>query len=353
MARSTLYFPHLDQARFFAFLAIFLVHCFEEPSSYDSWFYDSTRLYLENGHLGVDFFFCLSAFLITYLLLGEKSAGHFNLRHFYLRRVLRIWPLYFLIVLISFGGLSMLSTMLGQEYQLPEVLPFLLFYSNFCMLNWGVEFFFPLSFLWTIAIEEQFYLIWGAVLKWFSNVLVPICIGMLGIHILYKFFFEGSEYFHSFTYLPYFAMGSVAAYYFNKGVFLEMSRALLFISSIGLVLLAVFLPWLNTSSVHSMMEQLILSTLFAMLIVALALRSDSDTKIGALLTHLGRVSYGLYLWHPFALLLVFRFLNLEESFLSLFVLQPILALGLTVGMAELSYRLYEIPFLRIKSRFSP
>ncbi|HET9503954.1 MAG TPA: acyltransferase family protein [Hymenobacter sp.] len=99
------FFPNLDGLRFLAFFAVFLFHSLYTPdagiaaSSLYQVPYQLTRV----GDLGVNFFFVLSGFLITYLLLSEKQLmGRVAIGAFYMRRILRIWPLYFVVVFIGF-----------------------------------------------------------------------------------------------------------------------------------------------------------------------------------------------------------------------------------------------------------
>jgi peptidoglycan/LPS O-acetylase OafA/YrhL len=99
------FFPNLDGLRFFAFFFVFMYHCYYEVplQGKDSFIYLGFHKIWENGDLGVNFFFTLSGFLITYLLLSEeKQLGGFNISGFYWRRTLRIWPLYFTTVLFGF-----------------------------------------------------------------------------------------------------------------------------------------------------------------------------------------------------------------------------------------------------------
>src|ERR1700733_3711907 len=91
------FFPNLDGLRFFAFLSVFSAHCIGFMGfSSSSKIYVAAVHFLSHGDLGVNFFFVLSGFLITYLLLQElKSENRINIPFFYVRRILRIWPLYF------------------------------------------------------------------------------------------------------------------------------------------------------------------------------------------------------------------------------------------------------------------
>ena len=116
----------------------------------------------KSGAAGVDLFFALSAFLITSILLREREeTGGISLRRFYLRRVLRIWPLYFLLIAL---GVVLAHTMATQSLPWYYVAGYLLFAGNWVHAVFGR----PESIcspLWTVSIEEQFYLIWPLLMK--------------------------------------------------------------------------------------------------------------------------------------------------------------------------------------------
>ena len=102
---TAIVFPHLDGLRFFCFFVVFLFHGFSTTSAEvaQSSAYRFVRFLFRHGDLGVNFFFVLSGFLITYLLLEEKQRhGRIHIGYFYIRRMLRIWPLYFACVAFGF-----------------------------------------------------------------------------------------------------------------------------------------------------------------------------------------------------------------------------------------------------------
>ena len=153
---KSFYRPELDCLRFFAFLAVFVHHTM--PRQIDFYIAHHLPTALSNvayaGSFGVDLFFCLSAFLITELLLREKEeVGYLNVKAFYIRRILRIWPLYFAFVLFSFG-LTFVDR--NQHFSVSQLTMFLLLAGN-----WASAFTVISSVvapLWSVSIEEQFYL---------------------------------------------------------------------------------------------------------------------------------------------------------------------------------------------------
>jgi peptidoglycan/LPS O-acetylase OafA/YrhL len=163
------YVPALDGLRFVAFSFVFLHHAPLTQSTLIGRF----------GWAGVDLFLCLSGFLLTRLLLLERARrGHVSLRNFYIRRCLRIWPLYYLMLFVGFVAVPMYiaSVARGNVAALVEafrardyVVPYAAFLGNWAVAQHG----FPpnpaLSPLWTISLEEQFYLFLPFVIAWSGN----------------------------------------------------------------------------------------------------------------------------------------------------------------------------------------
>lgn len=157
------YRPELDVLRFFAFFGVFIFHAFPyyqtfyAASGFPDWLAKSTISVLVAGAYGVDVFFALSAYLITSLLLRERGdTGQLHLRGFYVRRILRIWPLY--LSFVAFAALLSLwlpEQRLGWQY----VAGYTLLAGNWVYVFHGLPPGITIP-LWTVSIEEQFYLTW-------------------------------------------------------------------------------------------------------------------------------------------------------------------------------------------------
>src|ERR1700688_3352464 len=166
------YRPELDVLRFFAFLGVYVVHIVDYPIEFLEQHHvphtlaQATMAMATGGAYGVDVFFILSAYLITELLLREKETmGHLNVPAFYLRRVLRIWPLYFLALLIAaYVPFFNPHGEFGPRY----VTAFLLFMGNwsFVWFGWITSVAVP---LWSVSVEEQFYLFWPPIVARLSR----------------------------------------------------------------------------------------------------------------------------------------------------------------------------------------
>ena len=172
-----IHFENLDALRFFAFLSVFISHValFLGFESNNSSFNFIKKSFLIHGDLGVNFFFVLSGFLITFLLLTEKDKfSKIFLSHFYLRRVLRIWPLYFLTLILGFFVIYPLasSSLIHFPFLINEGYSFLPWYI-FLGANIKIAFLgggsVVLAVLWSISVEEQFYLIWPIILSLLSR----------------------------------------------------------------------------------------------------------------------------------------------------------------------------------------
>lgn len=166
--RQRIFFPNLDGLRFLAFLAVYLQHGLGDAlGSSAGRSALLTTLYtgiFSSGWAGVSFFFVLSGFLITYLILAEVEwSGKLNVPAFYMRRVLRIWPLYYAVLLFGFWLYPTLKSAIGMSSYIETGNPlnYLLFLSNFDVLSLGKgQGAMSINITWSVAIKEQFYIVW-------------------------------------------------------------------------------------------------------------------------------------------------------------------------------------------------
>jgi len=181
------YRPELDVLRFGAFLLVFLYHVVPAASpNAQGLISGSVILRLlagicPGGAYGVDLFFCLSSYLITTLLMEEHAdSGTIDVKSFYIRRILRIWPLYFAFLLCFIPLIGKLIP--SQLLPVPYLAAFIFLSGNWACAAWG----FPISaanVLWSVSIEEQFYLSWPLVMKrWFPKLKeISLCLILLSI----------------------------------------------------------------------------------------------------------------------------------------------------------------------------
>lgn len=371
--KDRVFFSGLNELRAFAALAVVWHHVELYKKRLDIFsLYDYpiiSNIISGLGKNGVFLFFVLSGFLITYLLLEEKQkTGKISVRQFYARRILRIWPLYFIIVVFSFFVLPPLyfnfqNFFDGQTFYNgrienlvygPNLLLFVFFLSNIALNLYG-----PVvgaSQSWSVSVEEQFYLIWPWIVKFFSKMLVLSLLiiiliasnrqGVLSIierveciGFLYPFLKAFINTFH----VEYMAMGGLMAVIYRK----QSRMVLTLIRNKWLFFLVVFLLGVQ---LHSKISNILFSLNMGILILMFI---EQKVKIG-IFDRLGKISYGIYMYHP--LMMYFSFslaarLGITELYaLNVFVYPLILLL--TFGVSHLSYKFIELYFLKLKDRFS-
>ena len=177
------YRPELDLLRLFAFLLVFLSHVVPGEQSFFQQAgvpHAAAALIIAGsagGSFGVDLFFSLSSFLITTLLIRESNeCGKINVRRFYVRRMLRIWPLYFAFLFLAPPIAAHILP--GEDLPVKYLIAFVFLSGNWACAAWG----FPHSVaapLWSVSIEEQFYLSWPLILRWSVRHLALVAAALL------------------------------------------------------------------------------------------------------------------------------------------------------------------------------
>lgn len=372
--RSRNYFPELDGLRFFAFLLVFCFHGgFPGRALSEMVGTTAARALRDHGWVGVQLFFILSGFLITTLLLREEAKfGRIDLKAFWIRRILRIWPLYYVIVLVGFVGLPLIDGSIRTEAW-PWLLSnhlgwFLAFLGNWSMALIGPVPYDAISVLWSVCVEEQFYilapllvvavpqkvriplvvlLMIGAVAgRAYSAVLVDRG-GMFG-----PLFFQWS----TITQLDTLLSGVLLAMVFDRHPPGERASKWAgwwqYLLAAGAIWFLIQ-PGLAKGPVWRRTFDFVALWIIGTGIVALPVVRDGwFRRFLALprLVWLGRISYGLYMYHEVAFVVrvwaPFPWMPYHE------VILGIEALAITIGLAWASYRWIEEPFLRLKTRFT-
>jgi peptidoglycan/LPS O-acetylase OafA/YrhL len=355
------HFHTFDALRFFAFFKVFLLHL---PIATFPWF----SFFSAGGGIGVQFFFVLSGFLITYIICEEKQrTGKLNLRNFFIRRILRIWPLYYLMVAVAFATPYLLSkagiSASGQGYE-PTWWVSVLFLENYKMIFTGstpnVS---PLTVMWSLCIEEHFYIVWGILLYRLRVGALPKLIGIcIVVAIIARVAFA---HYHLpsndiFTNIDLFALGAIPAYLLVR--YPEKLEA--YVQQIALwkkrlftagLVVVVLIASQTTSEVIYIWLTTVLGALFAILIM-LTIPADSRFRISDknVLSRMGVYTYGLYLYHTLVINLLRVIwgkvgLSLDEwKGATLFA---ITALMVTLLCSMLSYYAFERQFLKLKRFF--
>ncbi len=376
--KSKLFFPNLDGLRFISFFVVFLYHCYMSFFSYikesDPQMYGIVKLLFSHGNLGVNFFFVLSGFLITFLLIREKEfKGKIHIGNFYVRRILRIWPLYYLCIFIAFVLFPIVKSASGEPYvESANPWYYVFFAANFDFMHtWPVM---PnalmLSVLWSVAVEEQFYLTWPLILG-----LIPlrkykfVFPAIMVLSLVFRSFYNTSpeevhavRYFHTLSVIGDMALGGLFAYltsYENRfrSFIVNMSKpviALIYIVAIGLYL---FKHLIFTCGVPIIFERLFIGTFFGLIILEQNFATNSFFKMSRFKTisKLGVYTYGLYCLHLIGMYLVAKIIGkypVDQSSSLVAWGSVTVALLLSVGISLASYHLFEKWFLNLKDRFA-
>jgi peptidoglycan/LPS O-acetylase OafA/YrhL len=364
------YFRNLGALRFFAATAVIFHHVEQYkfwamiPNAWGNTIVDAA------GQKAVSFFFVLSGFLITYLLLEENhKTGKISVRDFYIRRVLRIWPVYYLVVLLilfvvpkvfdlSFLGIEMYDEKFTwKAIFLLTVLPNLLRVYSPSIVG-GNQ-------LWSIGVEEQFYLIWPLLIRSFVKNIVPFLLVFIAVKISVTVVLEiclqwkGSMILaaaHRFWILlkvEQMAVGALGAWilFEHKESFLRV----IYNKSTWYLSVAAFIA-LMTLPLHHWAISYFEAIVFLLLIINIStnpsLRISMESRW---LTRLGNISYGIYMYHTLCITVCIYALSATDLGQTSNVVFNIALYGssiaLTLGVAFLSYEYFEKYFLNLKERF--
>src|SRR5579864_218722 len=358
------YRPAPDVLRFFAFLGVFIVHAaprtmdFYDRAGYPHWLSSLLIPTFGAGAYGVDLFFALSAYLITSLLLRERDAtGFLDLRGFYLRRILRIWPLY--LAFVAFAAVFA-ALVPGQNLPMRYVVGYSLLAGNWIYVFYGL----PASFatpLWTVSIEEQFYLAWPLALRKASvRAMAIIAVGILVVANAWRVWLavsaapvERIEH-NTFTRLDPIAFGILIALFgYKLPSFTGLQRAAMLccgvVTWIAAYAFTVTSPTLKFTTWQMAVGHPFTAMASASVLLAV-LGAQHPFLRNHTLLYLGKISYGLYVLHEFAHFCAIRLVSASTPFMV--VAQSIVGLALTIVLAAASYRWLESPFLRLKERFA-
>ncbi len=348
------YFHSFDALRFFSFLLVFLLHVPKRGKEYIDFF-------LKSGGVGVAFFFVLSGFLITYILLFEKEHKNFiSLKKFFARRILRIWPLFYLMIVFAYLSpyiLQALNIPYKNEGYAPDLITSIVFGENYkMMITDSFPDGAPLRAMWTICIEEHFYIIWGVSLFFLSSKKVPILIifSIVLANIirpLYSYF--GISHIDILSNIDYFAYGAIPAYIlmFKENYMSYVEKIPVYLKYCFLVFTAsvVFILPNLTSKLLGLISPSILGVLFSLTILFTLGKNSIHINNNHWFSKLGVYTYGLYLYHSIIILLLIHVYN-YLSFLNWYVF-VISSLLITILVSVISYHLFEKQFLKLKKHF--
>jgi len=351
------YFPNLDGLRFIGFLIVFFSHGY----------IGTTGLFTEYNYqaaAGLDLFFVMSAFLITYRLIREYEIhGRIGLRKFVYRRSLRVWPLYFAVVFFGFGLHAFLQSDGNDLEPLPPLWTFLTFTMNFWIAQHGEAFLFFLVFLWSVCLEEQFYAVLGLLMRYFYFLLVPAALILIVGSVVFRYYHQTESLqlmYNSMSLMGSFGFGILLAWIYHKhghSLFKHLDKHHYLWSIVYVLFFAnmYFYNQLYADASWSYLDRLVIWVFMSLIILGQCAPNKQFLPMGrfASFRYLGKISYGLYVYHGIFILLFLQLpIVFEPNGWYHLLFRPLLILGCTIMVSAISYQYFEKPFLQWKSKLS-
>jgi peptidoglycan/LPS O-acetylase OafA/YrhL len=350
------YFPCFDGLRACAVLWVLIRHA---PHLGIPWL----DAWGDNGDLGVDMFFVISGFLITTLILREEPAPvGSRLKRFYMRRSLRIFPVYYLAIAIYWLAARVGAPQRLETYQ--EFVPSLLVYLSDYRLAFSPDPFPLFGHAWSLAVEEKFYLFWPLLVMLLperralavTGVFVAVGIGLRALVVatqepdaaVARMYYAFDTRFDALMW------GALLAFLLRRRSWYEaLDRLIRPPVLVGaFVLLMLYTPWAGN---ETQLRYVAVPILSLVILTAYLLRPravGSRLLDARPMVYVGRISYGIYIFHPLAISFV------EKAVRSRVESEPLIGWTTLVGgavvsiaLSALSFRFFESWFLKLKERF--
>ena len=352
------YFTQLDGFRAIAVLAVMVAH-YIKPLSGNLIF---TRLPWGNG---VTLFFVISGFLITRILLDIKESANspdgnrfYSIRSFYIRRALRIFPIYYLTLIVLYAA---------NYDKAIEYFPWLITYTVNIKMSLANSYIGNVTHFWSLAVEEQFYMGWAFLIIFFpKRQVLNLIIATIFLSIVYKFYL----YYYTgmwmginaltMSNMDQLGLGALLAYLYNykKAVVIKIAKLNWLL--ILLTLVFIFIYVFPAFELFKPIQKVYKGTFVGLLSFFLLAKASLGTYKGLfaalieskLFVYIGRISYGVYIYHNLMNALFFGFLNrylqLNDAPAFVYVL---IYTALTFTIASLSWFIIEKPINSFKTRF--
>ncbi len=345
------YYKELDGLRFIAIAIVLIGH--------------AGVAFPKSGTVGVEIFFVLSGFLITMILTSEyQRKSKINIKDFYIRRFLRLFPA--LIILIFLYCIT--EQLVNREIKLDVIVIVITYTANWARAIFDYDLG-TMGHCWSLANEEQFYLIWPLIILFLeknikshlNKFLILLFISLLCSHYrasLVGIYSLPRIYFSLDAHCDGLIMGSAMSYfssYYTKHqkIFYKFEshykKFIILISVIGLITLTHLISWINPSMSRIGFTIVIIISSLVISDLVIFKKSLLSTFLSfPLFVYLGKISYGLYLYHyPIFIYLESTIYKSDDNFL----LQLPLKLLLTILLSVLSYHLIELKILKLKKHF--
>ena len=368
MTNGKRYFPNLNGIRCIAALLVLFHHLEQAKHALNIPNIYEFSIIQHAGRLGVGLFFVLSGFLISYLLLEERARfGNIDTKKFYLRRVFRIWPIYFVIVLSSlfiFPHLDLFhypgtAEKMQQEYG-ERLLLLMLVLPNYAFVLYELPYWCAQA--WSIGVEEQFYYLWPWLIKYRKKrpqifllfITATILLLWAGLHFSEADWAKKQVMIYTFIgqfRIQTMALGGLCAWlvFHNKTKILSILFRKDLQVAVYIVLMSMFF-----SGVHFFGFLEVYSVFFGFFILNLSCNPNSIISLeNRVMSYLGKISYGLYIYHVAVIVFL---INVMKVYFPSFqgvqyeIVIYIASLLGSIGVASLSFHYFEKPLLAFKDR---
>lgn len=356
--KEKIYLPGLNGVRAIAALAVVISHTNGHLGNFGL----TTLPYLGLASFGVTIFFTLSGFLITFLLFKEiEKTGTIKIKKFYVRRVLRIWPLYYFylfIILALLGYAALGKTFFMYLMILPNIANA---YITYNAVPWAIPTataMFLIGHYWSLGVEEQFYSVWPWIIKKVKNIL-PILIlfpiAFLGLKITAKYmhFSEPIQFILHYSRFGCLVIGALGAY-----LYWSNHKILIYLKTTAVQIL----PWivlliisLNKFHIFSIVDHEIVAVFMVILIINQISGYKKVINLeNKIFDYLGKISFGIYVYNPLVIFILYsiisEYIKLQENIYSYTCVYAIVVL-INILFAHLSYHSLEKFFLKLKYKF--
>lgn len=370
------HFDNIHALRFVAFFCIFLSHCFitnDQQVAVSSLFTDLRQVSINLSHVSYSLLFILTGFLNTWSVFEERFIyKKMNLLRYYMRRILGILPLYFVIFLLGYFLVPQLNLGLPVDQNEPiGPLEYLLFIFNFSYVDSYSPIDGVLGNMWSIAVSLQFVIVWPILMTYFrrrETTLMIICLLAFGVGAWY-YSGEDSFRYNTLNILCDFVAGAFVAYFsffkYKTHTFLRKQTK----RTIGFIYIVFFIFIIFRKEllfeiknvlpqIIFIAERIIITAAIAFFIFEQTFSSNSVIKLSKLkiFNPPGKIAYSMYAYHAIGIMLGYKamaFLVPSETQFSVLFVEPLLALAITAAIALFSTEYFEKKFTRRKKNYNP
>lgn len=363
------YLPNLHGLRFIAAILVVINHVEQFKAIFNLPNLWGNHIVIAIGKLSVIFFFVLSGFLICHLMINEESKfSTISIKQFYIRRILRIWPLYFLIVLLGLFLFPSILKLPNVNYDFINVnklyflIQYCLFLPQIVIINCAIPFVAP---TWSIGAEENFYFIWPFIFKYFKNKILATTIFLLLIVFITIFLIYINSHFinnNVFKFIIQVMLHTPIQCMFigALGAFVIHSKDILFIMILKKIntrffemltlLIIVSLIYFKGIYIVPYISTEIYAFLFLLVIINAATSTSSIINLeNSFMINGGKLTYGIYLYHGIIITICIKMFgnSFQNNLLYSIILYLFVFLGTWI-LSHFSFKYFESFFMKLK-----